>query len=685
VHFYDTKDWMHLGMRNVGRPMADVAVDPNNGQHNAYLYIGALYRRAGQGHYFLVKHDLEAPSENACNIESEIGTVPIGLAVSPASSLVYTTTSDQQVRVYDCSRTPFICTYSENTGGISAGAGICVPTKDVSYKWPLALSKTDNTAHNDCASIGEYVTYTISYGNPITNLRDPNYVGDVKSVVIIDYLPLGTDFDSASDDGIYDANLHTVTWDIGMLSPGDRGSVKVTVKINENIEQGSAIINSCEIEGESTHNMATVRTSICRWCSWNPSPADEATGVKQTPTLRWSPGDKAAQHDLYLGTDEAKVSNADTTTAGIYRGQQTATSFAPGELQWSQTYYWRVDEVNNLEPQSPWKGNVWSFTTADYIIVDDFEDYNDYSNRIFQTWIDGFGYTDPSPGHPGNGTGSTVGYVDPPFTEQIIVHEGKQSMPFYYNNVSWPYYSMTERIWDVPQDWTRDAVIALTLWFRGLPRSVGSFGFDEATGICTITADGSGIAGQSDQFHYVYKRLSGTAVFVAKVLSVSNTHNWAKAGVMIRDALTPDSAFAAMVVTPENGCGFQARFTKGGYSDFGGLTDQKMSIKAPCWVSLTSSLVARRSGHGSRATGHVLEAYYSSDPATDPWHSMEWNPQIIVMPSDVYIGLVLTSHNSNKVCVFNFVARRSSLVARVTGHGRRVTYLWSKILLASLK
>lgn len=663
VHFYDTSNWTHLGTRDVGLPMADVAVDPQNEQHNAYLYIGALYRREGQGHFFLVKHDLgarlprvsnkeefttegwyvgQAYCEDTCNIINEIGTVPIGLAVDPDSSLLYITTSDHQVRVYDCSVSPFLLTYSVDTGGTSAGAGICVPAKDVSYKWPLALGITDNTAQDDCVSLGDHVTYTINYGNTITKLSDPNYVGVVKEVVIIDYLPPGVTFDSASDNGFYDANLHTVMWDIGMLSPGDSDFVIVTVKMNENAEQGSTITNYCEIIGQSTHNIATVHTPVCHWSSWNPEPANGATGVKQAPFLCWSPADKAFWHDVYLGIDEAAVASARTATAGIYQGRQNTTSYAPGELPWGKTYYWRIDEIDNLNPQSVWKGDVWSFTTADYITVDDYEDYDDYDNRIFETWIDGFGYTDPPPGYHGNNTGSTIGYVDPPFTEQTIIHGGRQSMPFGYNNVAWPFYSMAERTWNVPQDWTRDGVKALTLWFRGLPKCVGSFSFDEKIDTYTMTARGAGIGGRFDQFHYAYKRLSGTGAIVAKVISVSNTGDWAKAGVMIRDTLEPDSAFSSVYITPDNGCRFQARFVKGADSGVDNVTDEQKAIKVPYWVKL------------ERRTGNSFMAYYSRNPATEPWHQIVSNPQIIAMSSDVYIGLVLTSHNTNEACVAEF-------------------------------
>jgi len=657
VHFYDTNNWVHLGMRDVGLPMADVAVDPNNGQHNAYLYIGALYRRAGQGHFFLVKHDLEDFYEETSNITSEIGTVPIGLAVDPDSGLLYTTTSDRQVRVYNCSELPFILTYSVDTPGGSGGAGICVPTKDVSYKWPLALHITDNTADNDCISMDGQLTYTINYGNTITKPSDPNYVGIVNDVVIIDYLPPGVDFDSASDNGVYDANLHTVTWDIGILSPGNTDYVNVTVNVNENAEQGGTIINYCAIKGESIRNTATELTALCHWSSWNPNPPNGATGVKSAeggPTLCWSPGDKAVQHDVFLGTNEAAVVNAHAATVGIYRGRQFATIYNPGELEWGQTYYWRIDEVYNLDPHSPWKGNIWSFTTADYITVDDFEDYDDYTNRIFETWIDGFGYTDPPPGHHGNSTGSTIGYVDPPFTEQTIVHSGQQSMPFGYNNVTWPFYSMAERTWVVPQDWTRNGVKVLTLWFRGLPKSVCSFSLDEKIDIYTMTAGGMGIGGESDQFHYAYKRLSGVGAIVVKVISVSNTHDWAKAGVMIRDTLDPDSAFSAVYITPDNGCIFQARFAKGADSNADMVTDEQESIKAPYWVKL------------ERRVGNSFMAYYSKNPATDPWHPMGSNTQIIAMSPDVYIGLALTSHNTKQACVAQFADVATT--GTVSGH-----------------
>jgi hypothetical protein len=196
----------------------------------------------------------------------------------------------------------------------------------------------------------------------------------------------------------------------------------------------------------------------------SPYPANTAVDVQQAVTLRWAPGDQAASHDIYFGSDKDAV--AAGTTPAARQGREELI-WNPGVLEWGQTYYWRVDEVNAAEADSPWKGVVWSFTTADFLVVDDFESYTDeVGSRVFQTWLDGFGYTEPTE-VAGNGTGATVGYLQPPFAELRIVHGGYQSMPMDYNNVNAPYYSEAERTWTTPQNWTVKGVNTLVLYVRG--------------------------------------------------------------------------------------------------------------------------------------------------------------------------------------------------------------------------
>ncbi len=192
------------------------------------------------------------------------------------------------------------------------------------------------------------------------------------------------------------------------------------------------------------------------------NPSNGVVDVKQAQILSWSAGEAAASHDVYFGTDADAVKNADASTAE-YKGsrQLGSESYDPGKLEWDTTYYWRVDEVE--DGGTIQMGNVWSFTTANFLIVDDMESYNDLdptdpaSNRIFNAWIDGF--DNPAV------NGSIVGYANPPFAEQTIVHSGNQSMPFSYNNgVGKSEATLTLTY---PRDWTENGVDTLAIWYIG--------------------------------------------------------------------------------------------------------------------------------------------------------------------------------------------------------------------------
>ena len=195
----------------------------------------------------------------------------------------------------------------------------------------------------------------------------------------------------------------------------------------------------------------------------SPNPANGAVDVKQTQIITFSPSVFAASHELYFGTDKDAVKNADTGSPE-YKGTRDlgSESYDPGMLEWDTAYYWRIDEVNNTNPDSPWTGILWSFTTANFLIVDDFESYNDLdpaeadSNRIFNVWIDG--YDDPT-------NGSLVGYDAPPFAEQTIVHGGNQSLPLYYDNSVGD--SEATLTLTYPRDWTENGISTLSIWFRG--------------------------------------------------------------------------------------------------------------------------------------------------------------------------------------------------------------------------
>jgi hypothetical protein len=193
-------------------------------------------------------------------------------------------------------------------------------------------------------------------------------------------------------------------------------------------------------------------------------PLNEAVDVEQDVTLIWAAGYKAKQHDVYFGSDQAAVASATPTTAGIYVGRQALDkmTYTPGALDWNKTYYWRIDEVNDSEAASPWTGMVWSFTTANFLVIDNMEGYTDTAgNEIFTAWIDGFTDNFAS-------SHSTVGNATAPFAEQTNVHGGKQSLPMAYDNTTAPFFSEAVREFSPLADWTVNGINTLLVCVRGL-------------------------------------------------------------------------------------------------------------------------------------------------------------------------------------------------------------------------
>jgi len=200
---------------------------------------------------------------------------------------------------------------------------------------------------------------------------------------------------------------------------------------------------------------------------------DPASGAKDMDVanvaLRWRAGREAALHDVYLSTDEQAVIDETISPVSVPAGSSYA-SYDAGTLDLGKTYYWKINEVNEAQTPTTWQGDVSNFSTHEFLLVEDFELYNDLdptdpeSNRIFLTWIDGLD-------QPLNG--SVVGYADAPFAEQTIVYEGKQSMPLSYDNSTAGYSEATANIANLPigQDWAKSGIKTLSLWFYGAPNN----------------------------------------------------------------------------------------------------------------------------------------------------------------------------------------------------------------------
>jgi len=372
---------------------------------------------------------------------------------------------------------------------------------------------------------------------------------------------------------------------------------------------------------------------------YGPNPANGAEDIKPSVILKWNAGAVAGSHEVYFGSNADAVANA-TTASPEYKGPKALgeESYDPGKLKMNTTYYWRIDEVNDTNPDSPWAGNVWSFTTGDFFVIDDFEAYDAGANQIWFSWHDGLGYGTPGTAdyYAGNGTGASVGdETTVSYTEETIVHGGNQSMPIAYDNnkQNFSKYSEVELILTGQRDWTEEGVVELSLWFRGNPASVGSF-VEAPAGTFTMTASGSDIWAvngvEADEFHYAYKMLNGAASIIAKVVSVQQTDVWAKAGVMIRESLNPDSSHAMMVITPAQGASFQRRPGAGATS----TNTDSAGIVAPYWVKIERSI-------SGNFTGSI-----SADGNT--WTMV--GSESIQMSANAYIGLAVTAHNAAATC-----------------------------------
>ena len=141
-----------------------------------------------------------------------------------------------------------------------------------------------------------------------------------------------------------------------------------------------------------------------------------------------------------------------------------------------------------------------------------------------------------------------------------------------------------------------------------------------------LPAAGADIWGTADSFKYVWQRVDGDTTIVARVTGERYTNSFAKAGVMMRNNLTPGAQSIVLDVKPDGGIEFMARaqedtgatqFLAGGFMPF------------PAWLKLER--------HGSLFIGSQ-----SSDGQT--WTVV--GSTSIPMRTEMFAGLAATSHTS---------------------------------------
>lgn len=197
--------------------------------------------------------------------------------------------------------------------------------------------------------------------------------------------------------------------------------------------------------GAPGFDVAWVKARISHACGPQadyPDPVDRAMAVPLDTTLVWTPACDALDQSIYLSDVRALVESADPNVRYDVVSPD-ANCFDPNGLSLGTTYYWRVD-AEGIGP-----GQIWSFTTSDNVVVDDFNAYGSSGGYLFETW-------------------HTRGRARVGEELQYARRSCPQSMRFsyYYDNL---YYSETYRAFSPPQDWTKTEARILVLWIYGLP------------------------------------------------------------------------------------------------------------------------------------------------------------------------------------------------------------------------
>ncbi len=177
--------------------------------------------------------------------------------------------------------------------------------------------------------------------------------------------------------------------------------------------------------------------------SREPSPAPGAKGMALDAAVSWRSGRDAGSHKVYISTDKDAVANG---SAPVFTVNTNSFKLSSTELKLASTYYWRVDEVNDAENPKSFAGDIWDFSTVDYLVMDNFESF---TNNLSSVW--------------GSEVHASLGL------EKTLTHSGKQSLVISYDNSGNPFDTWVSLTGTnkVQKNWTKNGIKALVLFVRG--------------------------------------------------------------------------------------------------------------------------------------------------------------------------------------------------------------------------
>jgi regulation of enolase protein 1 (concanavalin A-like superfamily)/phosphatidylserine/phosphatidylglycerophosphate/cardiolipin synthase-like enzyme len=438
---------------------------------------------------------------------------------------------------------------------------------------------------------------------------------------------------------------------------------KLTLMIGQGMTVfGSSNWTSPSTESQLEHNLFTTDPAFFSWAEnsferkWNnlgpspettafvplppdvptlTSPVDGATNQPVSVTLEWHGGEWAHKYDVFLGTDPNHlVKMLDDEELGPYDLATTISGLAAGTR-----YYWYVVSrtMANLTSTSA----VHSFVTAGSV-SGNLPPAVSLTRPVAGTFTLPTSLSFAVNASDADGAVARVEY----FANSTPVAVSTTA-PFTatWNNVPAGTYTLTARATDNAGATTTSAGVTVTLaqGTSNLPgpwaqQDIGgvsqSGGASVANGTFSVWGSGADVWDTSDQFHFVHQPLSGDGTVLARVSSVQAVDGWTKAGVMIRESLTPGSRHAFMFATPgtTNGLAFQRRVNTNDVSTHSGA-----SGAPPVWVKLTRA-------------GTLISAYWSADGVNWTLVGSDTFP----MGTTVFAGLAVCAHNSGLLATASF-------------------------------
>jgi regulation of enolase protein 1 (concanavalin A-like superfamily) len=371
------------------------------------------------------------------------------------------------------------------------------------------------------------------------------------------------------------------------------------------------------------------------------APANGATGVATSGVmLQWNPGLWGWTADIYFGTSSSPpllAANVSATPSEVH-------GYTLPTLTAGTTYYWKI--VSKTAAMQQASGAVYSFTTTGGTppppsnVAPSVSIASPAANSTFTAPA-----TIAITANASDSDGTVV-RVDFYASGTLIGSDTTSPFQFTWSSVAAGSYTLTARATDNGGAASTSAGVPVVVnaapppatlpspWQSQDIGAVGPAGRASATnGTFTVSGGGADVWGTADALHFAWQRLSGDADVIARVASVEYVQAWTKAGVMIREKLTADSAHAFMLVSPGRGLAFQRRTAQGGIS----ANTSGGTGTAPAWVKLE-----RRA--------NTITAFVSATGSS--WTMV--GSDTFTMGADIYLGLGVSSHDATRLATATF-------------------------------